>query len=122
MSDGGTGAITQVQVMWQRADSGSVVVAERCDATLVARATDPVRDRCGDLPGRSQANRAPRGGASEICTGFVTDERLPTANAAERPQGRSAAFLQVSGCSSWLFGVVERPQPEARLDVVVLTD
>ncbi|RHW23814.1 hypothetical protein D0Z08_27340 [Nocardioides immobilis] len=26
---------------------------------------DPVRDRCGDLPGRSEANRAPGGGASE---------------------------------------------------------
>jgi hypothetical protein len=101
MSDGGMGAITSVEMMWQQDDSGiAAVVAELCNARLVARATDAGRD----LPGEEREAGA---GATQICTGFVTGERLPTANAAERPKGRSAAFLQVSGCSLRSFGVTE---------------
>ena len=100
MSDGGMGAITSAETMWQQDDSGiAAVVAQLCDARLVARATDPGRD----LPEESPEDRVAGDGA----TGFVTDERLPTANAAERPKGRSAAFVQVSGCSLRSFGVAE---------------
>ncbi|MDP9823620.1 MULTISPECIES: hypothetical protein [Actinomycetes] len=104
MSDGGMGAITSAETMWQQDDSGiAAVVAQLCDARLVARATDP----CRDLPEESPEDRVAGDGATQICTGFVTDERLPTANAAERPKGRSAAFVQVSGCSLRSFGVAE---------------
>ncbi|GAW49653.1 hypothetical protein PD653_4044 [Nocardioides sp. PD653] len=104
MSDGGVGAITSVEMMWQQDDSGIAgAVAELCDARLVARATDPARD----LPGAAPEDRVAGDGATQICTGFVTDEPLPTANAAERPKGRSAAFVQVSGCSLRSFGVAE---------------
>ena len=101
MSDGGMGAITSAETMWQQDDSGiAAVVAQLCDARL---ATDPGRD----LPEESPEDRVAGDGATQICTGFVTDERLPTANAAERPKGRSAAFVQVSGCSLRSFGVAE---------------
>jgi len=104
MSDGGMGAITSVEMMWHQDGSGiAAVVAELCDARLVVRATDAGRD----LPGEASEDRVAGDGATQICTGFVTDERLPTANAAERPKGRSAAFAQVSGCSLRSFGVAE---------------
>ncbi|MDO9496055.1 MAG: hypothetical protein Q7J48_10155 [Nocardioides sp.] len=104
MSDGSMGAITSVEMMWQQDGSGiAAMVAELCDASLVARATDPGHD----LPGAPPEDRVARDNATQICTGFVTDERLPTANAAERPKGRSAAFAQVSGCSLRSFGVAE---------------
>jgi hypothetical protein len=101
MSDGGMGAITSVEMMRQQDGSGiAAVVAGPCDARLEARATDAGRD----LP---PEDRVAGDGATQICTGFVTGERLPTANAAERPKGRAAAFLQVSGCSLRSFGVAE---------------
>jgi len=104
MSDGGMGAITSVEMMRQQDGSGiAAVVAGPCDARLEARATDAGRD----LPGEPPEDRVAGDGATQICTGFVTGERLPTANAAERPKGRSAAFLQVSGCSLRSFGVAE---------------
>jgi hypothetical protein len=92
-----------VEIMWQQDDSGiAAVVAELCDAGLVTRATNSGRH----LPGEAPADRVARDGATQICTVFVTDERLPTANAAERPKGRSAAF---AGQRLFLrsFGVAE---------------
>ncbi|MBU2073795.1 MAG: hypothetical protein KKE65_04220 [Actinobacteria bacterium] len=104
MSDGGVGAITSMEMMWQQDDSGiAAVVAELCDARPVGGATDTGCDLTGKVP----ADRVAGDGAPEICTEFVTEERRPTANAAERPKGRSAAFVQVSGCSLRSFGVAE---------------
>ncbi len=119
MSDDGAGAITLVQMIGQHAGRGSATLcASSCISTAMIRATELRRDRKGDLARERQGTRLTEGGSPEICTEFVTDERLATANAAERPEGRSTAFLQVSGCLLRLFGVAERPQPAARLDVV----
>ena len=123
MSDDGPGAIKLIQRIWPHLGRGSVAqVAFSCGATAVIRATEPRRDRPGASLGETHKSRLSEGGPSEICTGFVTDQRLTTANAAERPKGCSAAFLQVSGCLLRLFGVAERPRPQARSDVVVVTD
>ena len=65
MSDGGMGAITSVEMMNQQDDSGiAAVVAQLCDARLVARATDPGRD----LPEESPEDREAGDGAHQICT------------------------------------------------------
>ncbi|MDP4015114.1 MAG: hypothetical protein Q8P38_10920 [Candidatus Nanopelagicales bacterium] len=75
MSDGGVGAITSMEMMWQQDDSGiAALVDELCDARLVGGATDT---GC-DLAGKAPEDRAAGDGAREICTEFVTDERLPT--------------------------------------------
>ena len=99
MSDDGPGAIKLMERIWKHLGRGSgAQVAFSREAMAGVRATVLRRDRPGTSIGESHWSRPTEAGPSEICTGFVTDQRLTTPNAAERPKGRSAAFLQVSGC------------------------
>lgn len=99
MSDDGAGAIKLNERIWQHLGRGSgAQVAFLRAATGVIRATEVRRESPEASPGDIHGLRLAGGGPSEICSEFVTDQRPTTANAAKRPEGRSAAFLQVSGC------------------------
>jgi hypothetical protein len=114
MSDREPGAINSLGPMRRLADESQpelvdgareLTATEYAVAYLAAatkldlRATVPGCGRSSDEQRDAFASGLSEAGGSSICNEFVTDEPLATANAAERPEGRSTAFVQVSGCS-----------------------
>lgn len=84
MSDVGPGAIKLAEGISQNPGRATrAQFAASPEETIVTRAIGLRRDCPGAARGESHGSRLAEGKPSAICTGFVTDERLTTANAAE---------------------------------------